>query len=59
MRVILLMYFSDAPADAPQVCPPSKLTVAVIAVPLIITFVLGMFPQPVLDLVESAGFVLS
>lgn len=59
VRVILLMYFSDAPADAPQVCPPSKLTVAVIAVPLIITFVLGMFPQPVLDLVESAGFVLS
>ena len=59
VRVILLMYFSDAPADAPQVRPPSRLTVAVIAVPLVITFVLGMFPQPVLDLVESAATFLS
>lgn len=58
VRVILLMFFTDPPADAPEVRPPSPLTVGVIAVPLIVTFALGMFPQPVLTLVESAGFVL-
>ena len=59
VRVILLMFFTDPPADAPEVRPPSGLTIAAIAVPLVITFVLGMFPQPVLDLLDTASFVLS
>ena len=59
VRVILLMFFTDPPDGGPEVRPPSALTVGVITVPLVMTFVLGMFPQPVLTLVESAGFVLS
>jgi NADH-quinone oxidoreductase subunit N len=59
VRVILLMFFTDPPADAPEVRPPSGLAIAAIAVPLVVTFVLGMFPQPVLDLLDTASFVLS
>jgi NADH-quinone oxidoreductase subunit N len=54
IRVIVLMFFTDSPADAPEFRPPSGLTVIVVAVPLAITLVIGMFPQPVLDLVDAA-----
>lgn len=55
LRVIVLMFFTDPPADAPEVRPPSFLTVTVIAVTLIVTFVLGTLPQPVLDLADQAA----
>ena len=54
IRVIVLMFFTDSPADAPEFRPQSGLTVIVVAVPLAVTMVLGMFPQPVLDLVDAA-----
>ena len=53
-RVIVLMFFTDSPADAPEFRPPSGLTVIAVAVPLAVTLVVGMFPQPVLDLVDAA-----
>ncbi len=57
-RVIVLMFFADPPADAPEFRPPGPLTVIAIAVPLAVTFVLGTFPQPVLDLVDGAATFL-
>lgn len=54
IRVIVLMFFTDSPDDAPEFRPQSGLTVIVVAVPLAVTMVLGMFPQPVLDLVDAA-----
>lgn len=54
IRVIVLMFFTDSPADAPEFRPQSGLTVIVVAVPLAVTLVLGMFPQPMLDLVDAA-----
>lgn len=59
VRVIVLMFFADPPADAPEFRPPSALTVIAIAVPLAVTFVLGTFPQPVLDLVDGAATFFS
>jgi len=60
VRVIMLMFFTDPPADAPDVLPPGAMTLVTIAVSLAVTFVLGTFPQPVLDLVDSAAtFVTS
>ena len=60
VRVIMLMFFTDPPADAPDVLPPGAMTLVTIAVALAVTFVLGTFPQPVLDLVDSAAtFVTS
>lgn len=59
VRVIMLMFFTDPPADAPDVLPPGSMTVVTIAVSLAITFVLGTFPQPVLDLADSAATFLT
>ena len=60
VRVIMLMFFTDPPPDAPDVLPPGAMTLVTIAVALAVTFVLGTFPQPVLDLVDSAAtFVTS
>lgn len=58
VRVIMLMFFTDPPADAADVLPPGSLTLMAVALSLAITFVLGVFPQPVLDLVDgAAGFL--
>jgi NADH-quinone oxidoreductase subunit N len=54
VRVIVLMFFTDRPDDAPVVVVPSVLTTAVVTVTAAVTFALGALPQPVLDLVNSA-----
>jgi NADH-quinone oxidoreductase subunit N len=54
VRVIVLMFFTDPPADAPQVVVPSGLTTAAITVTAAVTFALGALPQPLLDLANNA-----
>lgn len=54
IRVIVLMFFTDAPADGPTVVSPT-LTTTVIAMTAAATLVLGIFPQPLLDLAEHAA----
>jgi len=54
-RVIVLMFFTEAPADGPSVVVPSTLTSGAIAICTVITLVLGVFPQPILDAVANAG----
>ncbi|MDP9443807.1 MAG: NADH-quinone oxidoreductase subunit NuoN [Actinomycetota bacterium] len=55
IRVIVLMFFSDPVGAGPTVAVPSVLTTGVIAVGVIATVVLGVLPQPVLDLARDAG----
>ncbi len=55
VRVIMLMFFTEPPDDAPDVLPPGSMTLVTIALCLSITFVLGTFPQPVLDLADAAS----
>jgi NADH-quinone oxidoreductase subunit N len=55
IRVIVLMFFSDPVGEGPTVAMPSVLTVAVIAFGAVSTVVLGVAPDPVLDLAASAG----
>ncbi len=54
VRVIVLMFFTDRPGDAPTVVVPSALTTAVVSVTAAVTFALGALPQPLLDLVNSS-----
>ncbi|MFB1296491.1 NADH-quinone oxidoreductase subunit NuoN [Mycobacterium sp. pW049] len=54
VRVIVLMFFTDRPDDAPTVVVPSALTTAVVTVTAAVTFALGALPQPLLDLANSA-----
>ena len=55
VRVIIVMFFSDPVGDGPTVAIPSALTSAVITVGVTMTLVLGVVPQPVLDLARQAG----
>jgi len=55
VRVIVLMFFSEAAADGPRVVVPSVFTATAIAIGLAATIVLGVIPQPVLDLAQQAG----
>ncbi|MGK2880909.1 MAG: NADH-quinone oxidoreductase subunit NuoN [Mycobacterium sp.] len=58
VRCIVLMFFTDPPADAPVVIVPSSLTTAAITLTAAITVGLGALPQPLLDLaINSAHFV--
>ncbi|WP_280371010.1 NADH-quinone oxidoreductase subunit NuoN [Nocardia wallacei] len=53
IRVIVLMFFTDPPEDAPRIVTP-PVTTAVITVSAAATLVLGILPQPVLDMAERA-----
>jgi NADH-quinone oxidoreductase subunit N len=54
VRVIVLMFFTDPPEDAPDVVVPSGPTMTVVAVTAVVTFLLGALPQPLLDLANNA-----
>ncbi|MEO3811235.1 NADH-quinone oxidoreductase subunit NuoN [Sphaerisporangium sp. B11E5] len=55
VRVIVLMFFSDPAPEGPTIAVPSMGTAAVVALSAAATVVLGVFPQPVLDLAHSAA----
>jgi NADH-quinone oxidoreductase subunit N len=55
IRVIVLMFFSDPVGDGPIVAVPSILTTATITIGATMTLILGVAPQPVLDLARQAG----
>jgi NADH-quinone oxidoreductase subunit N len=55
VRVIVLMYFSDPPEDAPTVAVPSVSTSLTIAIAATATIVLGLVPGPLIDLAQEAA----
>jgi NADH-quinone oxidoreductase subunit N len=59
VRVIVLMFFTDPPDDAPDVVVPSVLSTAVVTITAAVTFALGALPQPLLDLANIADTFLS
>ena len=59
VRVIVLMFFRDPPSDAPAIVMPSVLTTVTIAVTAVITLLLGIVPQPLLDLAGQATVFLA
>ena len=54
-RVVVLMFFTDPPADGPTVAIPSGFTAGAIAIGVAVTVALGVVPQPVLDLADHAA----
>ena len=57
-RVVVLMFFQDPAEDGPTVAVPSSYTAVTIAVGLAVSVVLGVMPQPVLDLAGKAALFL-
>ncbi|MBA2559540.1 MAG: NADH-quinone oxidoreductase subunit NuoN [Propionibacteriales bacterium] len=55
VRVIVVMFFTDPVGDGPTVVVPSILTTATITIGATMTLLLGVVPQPVLDLARQAG----
>ena len=55
VRVIVLMFFSEPAQDGPVVVVPSAFTAIALAVCAAVTIVLGVMPQPVLNLVDQAS----
>ncbi|MEV4074713.1 NADH-quinone oxidoreductase subunit NuoN [Nonomuraea fuscirosea] len=55
VRVIVLMFFNEPAADGPAVAAPSMGTVAVIAVSLLVTVGVGLYPESVLGVANDAA----
>ncbi|HUL99741.1 MAG TPA: NADH-quinone oxidoreductase subunit NuoN, partial [Mycobacterium sp.] len=55
VRVIVLMFFTEPAADPPQVVVPGALSRIAIAISAAATIVLGIMPQPLLDLCDNAA----
>ncbi len=58
VRIIVLMFFSEPAANGPTVAVPSIFTTAAIALGTAVTVVLGIDPQPLLDLADRASVFL-
>ncbi|MCW2598756.1 MAG: dehydrogenase subunit [Frankiales bacterium] len=54
-RVVVLMFFQEPTVDGPTVAVPSAYTAVTIAVGVAFTVILGIVPQPVLDLAGKAA----
>ncbi len=53
-RVIVLMFFTDPAADGVRVVVPSAFTAVGLGATAAITIILGVFPQPLLELANQA-----
>ena len=58
LRVVVLMYFAEPPENAPTVAIPGWSSTVALTVAVLGTVVLGVFPQPVLDLASKAAATL-
>jgi NADH-quinone oxidoreductase subunit N len=58
IRVIVLMFFKDPVEDGTSVVIPSALTTITIAVTSAITVILGVFPAPLINFIESTAFFI-
>ena len=55
LRIVVLMYFSEPAADGPTIALPSPLTMTALWVGVAATVILGIVPQPILDLADKAS----
>ncbi|MHB2021755.1 MAG: NADH-quinone oxidoreductase subunit NuoN [Mycobacteriales bacterium] len=58
IRVVVLMFFQAPAADGPTVVLPGKATSLALAFSAVVTVVLGVFPEPVLQLAHNAGLFI-
>jgi NADH-quinone oxidoreductase subunit N len=58
IRVIILMFFSEPIPEGPFVVVPSIFTTIAITASAVVTIILGLFPQVVIDLISSASVFL-
>lgn len=57
-RVIVLMFFRDAHDDGTSVVIPSLFTRTTLVLSVVVTFVLGVFPSPVLKIIQDIAILI-
>jgi NADH-quinone oxidoreductase subunit N len=55
VRVIVLMFFNEPALDGPTVALPGIFTTAAVTLGVAVTVLLGVYPQPLLDLANNAS----
>ncbi|MDQ2838040.1 MAG: NADH-quinone oxidoreductase subunit NuoN [Actinomycetota bacterium] len=55
LRIVVMMFFAEPAEDGPTIAIPSALSSISITVGTAATLVLGVFPQPLLDLADKAA----
>ncbi|MEO6886757.1 MAG: NADH-quinone oxidoreductase subunit NuoN [Jatrophihabitantaceae bacterium] len=55
LRIVVLMYFAEPPDNAPTVAIPGWSTTIALTFGVVVTVVLGVFPQPIIDLATKAA----
>lgn len=55
LRIIVVMFFADPQSDGPTIAVPSSLTTIALTIGVAVTIVLGVAPQPILDLAQKAA----
>jgi NADH-quinone oxidoreductase subunit N len=55
LRIVVMMFFAEPAEDGPTVAIPSAMSTIAITVGTAATLVLGVFPQPLLDLADKAA----
>jgi NADH-quinone oxidoreductase subunit N len=58
IRVIVVMFFTEPPIQAPVVAIPSAFTSVAIAVGVAASVLLGVIPQPMLELAQQASIFI-
>jgi NADH-quinone oxidoreductase subunit N len=58
LRIVVLMFFAQPPENGPTIAIPGWSTSIALTLGVLVTVVLGIVPQPVLDLASKAGKVL-
>jgi NADH-quinone oxidoreductase subunit N len=56
LRIVVMMYFAEPPAESPTIAIPGWAASVALTVGIVVTIVLGVFPQPVIDLASKAAF---
>jgi NADH-quinone oxidoreductase subunit N len=55
LRIIVMMYFAEPPENGPTIAIPGWSSSVALTVGVVVTVILGVFPQPVLDLATKAA----
>ncbi|HEY2272990.1 MAG TPA: NADH-quinone oxidoreductase subunit NuoN [Jatrophihabitantaceae bacterium] len=59
LRIVVLMFFAEPPENAPTVAIPGWTASVALTFGVVITVVLGVFPQPIVDLATKASTLVA
>ncbi len=55
LRIVVLMFFAEPPENGPTIAIPGWSTTVALTFGVVVTIVLGLFPQPIIDLASKAA----